>query len=845
MFRSEPRGASEPRIYFMSSASYVAYLAAAAITFSTQLQESFAQDAPAAGSVNVQVGDVVVPGEEDNGGETSRPVLEAQKKARSVIVVEEKTIERENINRADELQQKIPNYRANNGGTQQSSRQTMRWVGIGAGTGVGTESPTGYVVDNVFWRYWGFQWMDLFDLKSFEIAYGPQGTASGKNASVGSLIINTRLPSFTQGATVETNFANYSRVIEKVSVTGPIIDDALAYRVSFFMDKGDGWIRDQVSGAGYKNTDRWGVRGQLLYVGDEITDRLIFNYSASHEYNGYNSAPYADSYLVYANGTRPSSTWVQNVWKRLGKPILSMDPYKPSISRMGVDPVRTITATNELNIGIGDNIFTSISAYGFNRNEQRYFEETQLLALWRDGMDTYVGQASQEFRLTSPKDQELAWTTGLYFLNDDSANQMHHVEFGSDAAKWLNMPGALPGVQDWWYTKARDIQFAAYGQATWHYDEQLALTLGVRNSYEIRQGSVSHLNRYYPTVSIVDQDQAIIAASGFGLSDRGGATTRSNHVTAIFNPQYRWDENILFYGIVGRAEKAAAVNTSGNPTYSTDAAKQKVFSAWTPLFTKPEVSWDYELGVKTNWLDNKLQLNANFYWNDFYNFQTTTVDSSRVDALGAPISVSSLGNADHARLRGIELDGRWSPIDRLWISVNAAFSDARWVSYPDAAPPTDWQWTSGTQAAPKYLSLSNTRWQGVPMWTFNIGANYEQPLGAVFADLGGFGKFAGLDDWTSKPLTAFGYFNVNWQDKTQLTNPWSILQYWQGSYAIMNVGVGIRTDDDKYSLSFWAKNIGDERPYTAWDTGSASNPARVTLARWPATFGGAFRVKLN
>ncbi|WP_084570499.1 TonB-dependent receptor [Methylosinus sp. PW1] len=841
MFPTVSGVAPQLRFCFLSSASSLSYLAAAAIALSTQMGESHAQDAQAPAALNVQVGDVVVPGEGDDRGETSRPVLQAQNKPRSIVVVDEKTLERENINRVDELQQKIPNYRANNGGTQQSSRQTIRWIGIGAsGTGVGTESPTGYVVDNVFWRYWGFQWMDLFDLRSFEVAYGPQGTAGGKNTAAGSLIINNRLPSFTQQATIETNFANYDRVIEKVSVTGPIIDDALAYRVSFFMDKGDGWIRDQVSGAGYKNTDRWGVRGQLLYVGDEITDRLIFNYSTSHEYNGYNSAPYSDSFNIFANGTRPSSTYVQNVWRRLGKPILSLDPYKPSIARMGVDPVRTITVSNELNVGVGENIFTSISAYGFNRNEMRYFEDTQLLELWRGGMDTYVGQASQDFRLTSPKDRDLEWTAGVFLFYDDASNQMHHTVFGSDAAKFLSRPAALPGVGVWDYTKARAFQAAAYAQATYHVDEQLALTLGLRNSYEIRQGSVSQLNRYYPTVSAFDQDQAVIAAGSRGMSDTGGRTQKLNFVTGVFNPQYKLNDNLLLFGLVGRAEKAGAVNTSANPRYTLKNGVY-TFNSFPTVITKPETSWDYEIGFKSNWLDNHFLFNATFYWNDFYNFQTNVVDGDSRDQDGTPLGLTTLGNAEHARIRGIELDGRWSPIERLWITFNAAFSDARWVSWPDAGAPSDWAWSSGNVAAPKSLSLSNTRWQGVPLWTFNIGANYEQPLGAVLAGVGGFGSF---DDWTSKPLTAFGYFNVNWQDKTQLTNPWSVLQYWQGSYAIVNVGVGIRTDDDKYSLSFWAKNIGDERPFNSWDAGTATVPARVGLTRWPATFGGAFRVKL-
>ena len=42
-------------------------------------------------------------------------------------------------------------------------------------------------------------------------------------------------------ATFETSFANRDRIIEKLNVTGPIIDDKLAYRVTFFLDKSDGF----------------------------------------------------------------------------------------------------------------------------------------------------------------------------------------------------------------------------------------------------------------------------------------------------------------------------------------------------------------------------------------------------------------------------------------------------------------------------------------------------------------------------------------------------------------------------------------------------------------------------
>ncbi len=840
MVRSVSGVATKMRFRIMSSASSLAYMATAAVALSMQLGGSRAEDAPAPAAVNVQVGDVVVPGEDDDGGETSRPVMDAQKKPKSIVVVDPKTIERQNINRLDELQQLVPSYNIASNGRVIDGRASIRSIGIQASG----EAPTGYVVDNVFWRYQGFQWLDLFDVASFGVAYGPQGTAGGKNTSAGAVIIRNQLPSFTRQAATETNFANYSRVIEKATVTGPIIDDTLAYRISYYMDKGDGWNRDPVSGAGYKNTDRWAVRGQLFYVGDNFSDRLIFNYGASHEYSNYPAVAFSDSFMVYANGTRPSSTFVQNVW-RIGKPIISLDPYHPAIARQGVEPVRNITVSNELNVSVGENILTSISAYGFHRDEQPFFQDGQLLELWRAGMNTYVGQGSQEFRLASPKDQPLEWTTGLYFFYDDLHNQMHHTQFGVDAAKWLNRPAALPGVQDWWYTTIRDFQFAAFGQATWHVDEQLAVTLGLRDSYEITGGAVWHLNRYYPNVSLADQDQAVIVASNYGgVQDSGYQSKYLNHVTAVINPQYQVNENLLLYGLLGRAEKGAAANSS-NALYTTNPKTGlREFLRFPPRFAKPEVSWDYELGFKSNWLDNRLFFNANLYWNDFYKFQTNIVDSSGVDALGSPVAVSVLGNAAHARVRGVEFDGRWSPVERLWLNFNAAFTDARWVSFPDAPPPADWSWSGGDVAAPKALSLSNTRWTGVPLWTFNVGANYEQPLGAIFADLGDLSALGIFGEWASRPITAFGYFNVNWRDKTQLTNPWSILQYWQGSYAIVNAGVGIRTDDSRYSLTFWAKNIGDERPFSSWDPGTASTPATVGVARWPATFGGSFRVKL-
>lgn len=61
----------------------------------------------------------------------------------------------------------------------------------------------------------------------------------------------------------------------------------------------------------------------------------------------------------------------------------------------------------------------------------------------------------------------------------------------------------------------------------------------------------------------------------------------------------------------------------------------------------------------------------------------------------------------------------------------------------------------------------------------------------------------------------------------------------------MNAGVGVRTEDERYSLNVWAKNIFDTRYVTAWSPGDANTPATVTLLQQPRTFGGTLRVALD
>lgn len=747
-----------------------------------------------------------------------------------VSVVGGKAADREHIERLQDFAQKAPSFTYFVGNPRGSGVSIRGTSGAFASTD-GAESAVGFIVDNVFFTHTGFQWADYVDLQSLEIARGPQGTLLGKNTTAGAVVIHTQLPSFVPSATLETSFGNRNRIIEKLNVTGPIIDDTLAYRVTFFLDKSSGFINDKVTGAGLLNNNRWGVRGQLLYTGENFTDRFIFDRLRSDEYNNY-SAFNGDSIPFFANGAVNKNQFSKLIAARLGKQILNInDPYSPYFTRLGNLDQRTHGASNEINIQVGENTLTSVSAWrnfilhprnslGAGTSVGNELEVTSV------AFDTYANQFSQEVRLASPKDQELEWQVGFYGLRENVWS-LRHDDFGSDAAQWFSGdinkdPAILNGVVWHGDGKMSTTSFAGFGQATWHIDDQWALTGGLRNTYEIKTGSnVAYITGFNPSIPI-DQTIALVrAAKGPPVFNTGFQEQANNSLSGLFNPSYKVNENFLVYGSVARGEKSGGVNTTAQPIGNS--------GAYQPVIIKPEVTWDYELGAKTTWLDGKLTVNGNLYWQDTYNFQTQLTDDSFVNpSTGAPIINNYLGNIGHVRFRGVEFDGRWStPIENLSLTFSGALTEVRYIDHPKGPRPVDF----GYAGAPTSVNLSGTKALGISPLSFNIGATYERPIGPVFAD-------AGLKD----QIVAYTYVNASWKDTTPFSNNYSIYKLEQRPYTLVNFGIGLRTDDDKYNLFFWAKNLFDER----WKTNqtiSLTTPNSYTFGD-PRWFGATLRVKL-
>ncbi|PWB82424.1 MAG: TonB-dependent receptor, partial [Methylocystaceae bacterium] len=698
-----------------------------------------------------------------------------------ISTVSGKALGKEQVYRVQDYVTKVPNFFA----IQQNPRVsavTIRGLGGNANSD-GSESGVGVIVDNVFYTHVGFTWLDFVDLDHIEVVRGPQGTLLGKNTTIGSLIVSTKLPSFTRETTLETTYASRHRGQIRLNTTGAIIDDTLAYRVTFYGDKSDGWIDNQVNGQNFLDNNRFGIRAQfLLLAGNDIRNRLILEHYGSNEYNNF-YPPIGDPTTFVGGGARAG--WARKLIGLFGY-APSIDPGKnAALESQGRIRQNTDGVSNELNWQIGDHTFTSISAWRRFAFRPHNDSEYSPLPIFRFGYDVDVDQYSEELRLTSSTGQALEYQFGLYGLKEFVFSN-NRTAFGQYAAPYFAGSLAVPsivldGVEYDQYGKATTTSGAVFGQATWHITERLALTAGIRDTVERKQGS--NTAYAYSPGALPAALGAIRTAilNGFGGAFAFADAKTTNSVSWLVNPSYKINDNILAYFSVAQGEKSGAVNTGATPSATGAAA---------PVIILPERSTDFELGLKTTWLDGKLLLNGNLYWNDISNYQSAVADTT------APTYRSYLTNVGKVRLRGVELEARYSPVKNLWLTFGGAFNDARYVAYTDAPAPVEIFGGAGTAnpAGVKSVDLSGRRVLGAPEFSGQIGINYEHPVDLPFGYRG----------------VGFFWLSQTYRSGVALVNPLSSYG-WQSAYGLTNLGVGVRSEDDRYSFQIWAKNVGDRR----------------------------------
>ncbi len=731
----------------------------------------------------------------------------------SAISGDELTAKR--IERVSEFAIKVPNFSA----LQQNTRVSGLYIrGLGGNaSNDGAEGGVGLIVDNVFFTHVGFSWLDFVDLENIQVVRGPQGTLLGKNTTIGAVIVQTAKPSFQPSLTVAATYGNRDAAQIRLNASGPIIDDKLAFRFTFANSYGGGWVTNAYNGRKLLDNHRWSARGQLLFTpSSAVSSRLIAEHYDSREYNNfYPAVADVTENLDPATGqaiATPRSSWTSKLANAFSYTPNLNGPHNADLNNQDRLVARTDGISNEINWDFGGASLTSVTAW--RRLYFRPYNDSDYTPydVYRAGYDVDVNQYSQELRLASQEGRAIDWQIGAYYLHEKLRSNLRTI-FGSDASAFFLAP-SLPSVVLNGLEYDRDGRLkidsiAGFGQLSWHVTPDFSITGGARYTYEKKRVAVAG----YSVGGTELSSPTALFYRNYLLNNMGGTTGTAGvysladevsrgAVSWLINPAWQVTPNVLLYASASYGEKSGAANTSATATQAS------------LVVTRPEKSTDFEAGIKTSWANGRATINLNIYNNIIKDYQAARVDSTNA-TLG-----TYLANVGKVRLRGFELETSFRPVQALGFNLNIARNDATYRDYDDAPAPVEYQVANGGAALP--MSLTGHQVIGASKWTVQGGIDLDQPIG------GG--------------LLLTGYANASWKSKAALINPLSIYG-WQKDYALLNVGLGLRTQDGDWSLQLWAKNLTNQSYAVAYAAATASSPVSQIYGNprtWGATLSHRF-----
>ncbi len=673
--------------------------------------------------------------------------------------------------------------------------------GIGAPFGLtndGIEQGVGLYIDQVYYGRIAASTLDFIDVEQVEVLRGPQGTLYGKNTTAGALNITTRKPSFDLEARAEASYGNLNFWQLKASLSGPLIDDRLAARISTSITKRDGTLYNTVSQQDVNETDNLGVRGQLLW---KPTDNLDLTFSA--DYNRQNPEAFAQNYVTVTPTLRSAGRQFWNLARLSNYTPASTDPKDRLVDNdTDLDAKQVIAGVSlRADWDLGPATVTSITAWrkwDWNPSNDRDFTGLPITTI--SANPSQQRQWSQEVRLTSNGENRFDYVLGAFFFHQ-TINTQGVQEQGSAASLWLlgptngSNPALLDGLRSENDIRYKNSSAALFGKLTWNISDRLSLVPGLRLNYDKKRGS------YEAVVSggLANPTPAQQALKNGVLQNQSYEAdfsdwNLSGDVTLSWKPV----DGVMAYATVARSFKSGGINLSGLPTLP-----DGVTPALDTATVDPEKVTHFELGLKTRFLDGAATFNLAAYRTDIEDFQATVVNGS------VGVLRGYLANVPKVRSQGIEADLSLRPVERLNAYLNFALTDARYVEFPGAPPPIEQ--SGGTIP---FVDASGGRMPGVSKYALSYGGEYRLPVGQGEAYLGVDGTLR--SDFSSSPTP-------------------STVQNIDG-YVLTNLRAGYRADGG-FEVYGWVRNAFDTLYYDFLTAAPGSTGLIVGQPGDPRTYG--------
>lgn len=775
--------------------------------------ESAAADAEQGG--NAVTPDDADAGELTNDSEILVTARRREERAQDVPIaltaVAGDTLERTGATNITQIAQLTPTLVIRNNNAR-NTFANIRGLGSNSDQNDGLEIGVGFYVDDVYYGRIGASQFDFIDLDRVEVLRGPQGTLFGKNTTAGAISITTRGPSFDAGFTGEATLGEDGYRQLRGSLTGPIIDDLLAYRVTISDTHRDGALLNLFNNKKINDYNNTSIRTQLLFrPTPDIDVRIIGDYSKQVSYSRIASV--VGLFTKYANGATLTNNWLDRATRGGYTPRFNInDPWARQVDVNG--PVQAnmkgYGVSGKIDWNLGSLTLTSITAWrGWDWLPDNDSDSTPLAITLRSGTDNHQRQFSQEVRLASNGDRKIDYVAGLYYFWQN-VNGLGHYQQGPDSASWNNPTAnrtlanyALNGFLSYSVIEPVTKSYAAFGQATWHITDDLSLTGGLRFTHEDKTGLFDQYTAAGNDLSLLSaSDRATAQALRDAIYPVKRYTTglKDDALTGQVTLSYKVAPDVLTYVTYSHGSKSGGLSLGDLPAGVSPVVKPEKIDAW-------------EFGVKSQFLDRKITLNAAAYWTEVKDYQAGITEQ-----IGSTSSsIRYISNIPGVRSRGLEVDLAIAPTRFIRFTAAAAYDEAVYKDYKNA------QVAPENRNVTQVQDLTGVQLANAPRFIYNLSLDLVQPVNLISSD---DELYARLD------------YNHRSSNDTSGSN--SIYTRIAG-YGVANARVGVRFKDQHFDLAAWVTNLFDQKYFESL---GASNQGLITGALGnPRTIGGTLRVR--
>lgn len=560
--------------------------------------------------------------------------------------------------------------------------------------------------------------ISTWDASQVEILRGPQSTLQGRNSLAGAVILTTQTPSHEWGGKYRVQVGQNGEKEGAIAFGGSLIENQLAFRFSGEKESFDGFNFNPTRNEHSDFSDNDLFRFKLLYTPAELPDfSALLTLTQAKTTSGptgvdvpLSGNPH-DQRLVFNNDPQTTIYETDMVNLKLDysvneewdlsaittfSEVLSMwsnfdDDNGPEASGTRFFNDKSKTLTQELRLTFDYEKLTGIiGAYYFDQNIPSTFGGTTRISLASAGLSAPFLQA--QFGLD---DATASFIVSQYAAFDPVLLEQEATS-SQDITTYALFADVAYKINEKW-----DV----FAGLRWDREEQKnadTQSFGVGNLDAMPDPSLypAPVNQLIAGINAQLLANVDTANQGIPLADAS-----FTEVIPKIGVSYHWTDDLSTSLILQEGYRSGGVGVN--------TAKAR------PFQFDPEFTSNYEISVRSTWLDGALVANANFFYIDWKDQQVNvqlSVNSFDTEVL----------NAGTSNIKGFELELNYQLNSELVVYSSLGQAKSEFDDFTITIP---------TEGDPVVFDLSGRSFADAPEWTANAGMTYSADSG-MFANIG-------------------------------------------------------------------------------------------------------------